>query len=180
MWLRCNFTTCTEQGAALGWGAGVQHGTSDLGSHHLPPFPLLQSRHQLHCITIQNSMPSLNTTALFVSLPVCCVDPVTFPMHLPTVLCNLFCLSTSHTVICALRILKLLSISCLLVYTISLVHNQWVVGMSQVKQNPEPKLINSVRSSEMWNSFLKSSLDYGSTGDYCPIWLENQNSLNCQ
>lgn len=151
MWMRYHFATCTEQGTALGWGAGAQRGTSDLGSHHLPPFLLLQRGHQLHCISIQNSIPSSNTKALFASPPVCCVDPISFPMQLPTVLCNLLRLSTSHTVICALHILKSFSIPCLLVYTISLVHNQWVVIMSQVKQNPEPKLISSVRSRDMWN-----------------------------
>lgn len=91
--------------------------------------------------------PSVNTKALFASPPVCCVDPISFPMHLPTALCNFLCL----TVICALDILKSLSVPCLLVYTVPLVHNQWVVHMSQVKQNPEPNLMSSIKSVEMWN-----------------------------
>lgn len=32
----------------------------------------------------------------------------------------------------------------------------------------------------MQNSFLESSLGFRSIGDYCPIWLENQNSLSHQ
>lgn len=46
------------------------------------------------------------------------------------------------------------------------------------KKNPEPELVSFMRSSEMWNSSFKSSFGYGM--GYCPLWLENQNSLNSQ
>lgn len=84
----------------------LEPGTSDLGNHHPESFLLLRRGDQLHCITIQNSIPSLSIKVLFASPTVCCVDPISFPMQLPRVLCSLLCLTTSHTVICAFGILK--------------------------------------------------------------------------
>lgn len=37
--------------------------------------------------------PSVNTKALFASPPVCRVDPISFPVQLPTALCNILCLT---------------------------------------------------------------------------------------
>lgn len=181
MWLRCNFATCTEQGTALSWGAGAQHGTPDLGSHNLPCFLLLQRGHQLRCISIQKSIPSLNTKALFASPPACCVGPVSFPMQLPTILRNLSCFSTIHTVIFCLIYFEVLF--CSLVAGLHYFTGSQPVGCNYVTSATKSRTKSYKLFEVQWDgeqSFLMSSLGYRSTGDYCPIWLENQNSLNCQ
>lgn len=83
------FPTCPEQGTALDSGVGAQHGTSNLGSHNLLPVLLLQRGHQLPGTAHQP-----RNKALFASPRVCPVDPISFPMQLPTALHNVLCLIT--------------------------------------------------------------------------------------
>lgn len=50
---------------------------------------------------------------------------------------------------------------------------------SETKSRAKPHQLHKVWWSVQQN-FLMSNLGYRSRGDCCPIWLENQNSLNCQ